>query len=164
VLSVPSHFRHFLSGTSCSTPVRLSLLPVPLRSASPILASGTQLTANVQTVAGIISLLNPQGPRSASSIYGHGFAGLDDTTSGFDSGCNTDGSLPDNSDMAGSLVNCIHARTRYTRRQGNKFYVNSVTLSGVISMSRASWVKTKVLYPFEIHFPRASQNYPVSFT
>ena len=78
------------SGTSCSTPVHLSLLP-PL--------CFIRLTANVQTVAGIISLLNDyliwqgRGPLGWLNpwLYGEGLAlgGFNDITSGFNPGCDT---------------------------------------------------------------------------
>ncbi|KAH9175112.1 subtilisin-like protein [Lactarius sanguifluus] len=80
---------HFTSGTSGSAPVRLSLLP----------ASSTHLAANVQTVAGIISLLNDYLISKGSNplgflnpwLYGTGLPGLNDITSGSNPGCNTDG-------------------------------------------------------------------------
>ena len=78
-----------IGGTSCSAPVHLSLL----------LLCVVQLTANVQTVAGIISLLNDYLLASGKKplgwlnplLYIPGFTGLNDITSGSNSGCNTDG-------------------------------------------------------------------------
>ncbi|KAH9033857.1 subtilisin-like protein [Lactarius hengduanensis] len=78
----------YVEGTSVSSPVRLSSL---LRA--------TQLTANAQTVAGIISLLNDylisKGSRPLGFLnpwlYGTGRPGLNDITSGSNPGCNTDG-------------------------------------------------------------------------
>jgi tripeptidyl-peptidase-1 len=87
---------YITGGTSCSTPVRLFLfIPYALRRPS----SSTQLTANVQTVSGIISLLNDylistdRRPLGFLNIwlYDRGFAGLNDITSGTNSGCNTEG-------------------------------------------------------------------------
>ena len=76
------------SGTSCSTPVHLSLLP-PL--------CFVRLTANVQTVAGIISLLTDyliwqgHGPLGWLNpwLYSDGLAlgGFNDIMSGFNPGC-----------------------------------------------------------------------------
>ncbi len=81
----------FVSGTSCSVPVRF---PSSLRS-----ASSTQLTANVQTVAGIISLLNDyrlsRGRKPLGFLnpwlYDLGLAGINDVTSGSNPGCGTEG-------------------------------------------------------------------------
>ena len=89
-------FQIFLSGkiihqdgTSCSAPVRLSLPSLSL----------IQLTANVQTVAGVISLLNDyqisRGEAALSFLnpwlYGQGLTGLNDITSGSNPGCGTEG-------------------------------------------------------------------------
>jgi hypothetical protein len=66
-------------------------------SSSPLLS--TLLTANVQTAAGIISLLNdyllstgrpPLGWLNPW-LYGHGLAGLNDIILGSNPGCDTDG-------------------------------------------------------------------------
>jgi len=86
-----------LSGTSGSVPVRLFLLLLP--SYLGRLSLNTQLTANLQVVAGIISLLNDwlisrgQPPLGLLNpwLYGYGFLGLIDITSGSNPGCNTDG-------------------------------------------------------------------------
>ncbi|KAH9010175.1 hypothetical protein EDB83DRAFT_2530874 [Lactarius deliciosus] len=79
-------------GTSCSTPVCLSLL-------FPLCVAHSQLTINIQTVAAIISLLNDylitngRPPLGFLDIrlYDDGFAGLNDITSGSNPGCGTDG-------------------------------------------------------------------------
>jgi hypothetical protein len=79
------------SGTSCAVPVRF---PTSLRS-----ASGTQLITDVQTVAGVISLLNDhllstgQNPLGYLNpwLYGKGRPGLNDITSGSNPGCGTEG-------------------------------------------------------------------------
>ncbi len=73
---------------------RSSLL-APLCVVSP----RTQLTANVQTVAGIISLLNDYLISNGKAplgflnywLYSDGLAGLNDITSGSNPGCKTDG-------------------------------------------------------------------------
>ena len=70
--------------------------PPPLLSRS---SSGTSLTPNVQTVAGIISLLNDYrltiGRPSLGFLnlwlYGQGLGGLNDIISGSNPGCGTDG-------------------------------------------------------------------------
>lgn len=76
-------------GTSCSTPVRLSLPLTPR----------PQLTSKLQAVAGIISLLNdflisngkpPLGFLNPW-LYGNGIGGLNDITSGSNPGCGTKG-------------------------------------------------------------------------
>ncbi|KAH8979045.1 peptidase S8/S53 domain-containing protein [Lactarius akahatsu] len=62
-------------------------------------ASSTQLVANAQTVAGVISLLNDYLISKGSTplgflnpwLYGAGLPGLNDITSGSNPGCNTDG-------------------------------------------------------------------------
>ncbi len=79
-----------MSGTSCAVPVRFP----SLRS-----ASSTQLTTNVQIVAGIISLHNDyllsvgRAPLGFLNpwLYGVGRAGLTDITSGSNPGCGTEG-------------------------------------------------------------------------
>src|SRR6266702_7044851 len=79
-----------VGGTSCSVPVHICLLP-------PFCV--VQLTANVQTVAGIISLLNDYLLASGKKplgwlnpfLYDQGLAGLNDITSGTNPGCNTEG-------------------------------------------------------------------------
>ena len=85
------------SGTSCSTPVRIYLalfLPPLCRPSSSI-----QLTSNVQTAAGIISLLNdyliskrkpPLGFLNPL-LYGDGLEGFKDIISGSNPGCDTPG-------------------------------------------------------------------------
>ncbi len=81
----------FVGGTSASTPVRLSCLRRPF--------SGTQLTANAQTAAGIVSLLNDRVLSKGKKplgflnpwLYGDGLAGLNDIKSGSNDGCGTDG-------------------------------------------------------------------------
>ncbi len=86
-----------VSGTSCSTPVCLSLLPAP--SALHLPYSGTQLTTDIQTVAGIISLINnylisnDRPPLGFLNLwlYDKGRAGLNDIASGSNTGCETDG-------------------------------------------------------------------------
>ncbi len=80
-----------MSGTSCSAPVRF---PSSLRS-----ASNTRLITNVQTVAGIISLLNDyklgQGKAPLGFLnlwlYSGGLWGLNDITFGSNPGCGTEG-------------------------------------------------------------------------
>jgi tripeptidyl-peptidase-1 len=80
-------------GTSCSAPVRLSI-PFP----SSILLS-TQLIVDVQTVAGVISLLNDYRLSSGKRpfgwlnpwLYSRGLAGLNDITSGSNPGCDCEG-------------------------------------------------------------------------
>jgi len=80
-----------VDGTSCATPVQIFLLP-------PLCV--VQLIANVQTVAGIISLLNDyrlskgKGPLGWLNplLYDRGLAGLNDITSGSNPGCNTEDS------------------------------------------------------------------------
>jgi tripeptidyl-peptidase I len=80
-------------GTSCSAPVRLSI-----PSASSILLI-TRLVVNVQTVAGVISLLNDyrlsKGKRPFGWLnpwlYTYGLAGLNDIISGSNPGCQTEG-------------------------------------------------------------------------
>ncbi|KAH9054644.1 subtilisin-like protein [Lactarius vividus] len=81
-----------VDGTSCSTPVCLSLF-------HPLCVVHSQLTVNAQTVAGVVSLLNDylitngRPPLGFLNIrlYGDGFAGLNDITSGSNPGCGTDG-------------------------------------------------------------------------
>ncbi|KAH8995578.1 subtilisin-like protein [Lactarius hatsudake] len=81
-----------VAGTSCSTPVCLSLL-------HPFCIVHSQLTINAQTVAGTVSLLNDylitngRPPLGFLNIrlYDDGFAGLNDITSGSNPGCGTDG-------------------------------------------------------------------------
>jgi hypothetical protein len=71
----------------------------PPPSALPCSSSNTELTANVQTVAGIISLLNDYLLSKGSAplgflnpwLYGEGLPGIDDITSGSNPGCGTDG-------------------------------------------------------------------------
>ena len=85
-----------LEGTSCSTPVCLSLLPLSSRDCPSL---STKLTTNVQVVAGIISLLNDfqlsQGRDPLGFLnpwlYGVGQEGLNDITSGSNPGCGTVG-------------------------------------------------------------------------
>ncbi len=87
----------FVRGTSCSVPVCLSLFPAPSALRRPF--SNTRLTTNVQTVAGIISLLNDYRISHGKPplgflnywLYGNGKAGLNDITSGSNPGCNLDG-------------------------------------------------------------------------
>jgi len=82
-------------GTSCSAPVRLSVTPFPLLRPS----SGTQLIVYVQTVAGVISLLNDYQLSKGKPplgwlnpwLYKYGLDGLNDITSGSNPGCNTEG-------------------------------------------------------------------------
>ncbi|KAH9017787.1 subtilisin-like protein [Lactarius deliciosus] len=87
-----------VSGTSCSTPVRLKHIacrPTLLRTSSSI-----QLIASVQTVAGIISLLNdflisegksPLGFLNPWLYSTEVMFGLNDIISGSNPGCDTDG-------------------------------------------------------------------------
>ncbi|KAH8979432.1 subtilisin-like protein [Lactarius akahatsu] len=87
-----------VSGTSCSTPVRLKHIacrPTLLRPSPSI-----QLIASVQTVAGIISLLNdflisegksPLGFLNPLLYSTAGMSGLNDIISGSNPGCDTDG-------------------------------------------------------------------------
>ncbi len=90
-------FAYLVSGTSCSVPVRLFLLPAPYALRRP--PSSTQLTINVQTVAGVVSLLNDHMLSTGRHplgflnfwLYGSGQLGLNDITSGSNPGCNTDG-------------------------------------------------------------------------
>ncbi|KAH9167472.1 subtilisin-like protein [Lactarius sanguifluus] len=79
-------------------PARVALYPCVFPS-SLRPASSTQLAANAQTVAGIISLLNDYLISKGSQplgflnpwLYGTGLPGLNDITSGSNPGCNTDG-------------------------------------------------------------------------
>ena len=81
-----------VSGTCCSTPMRL--LPFPSALRPPLI---TQLTANVQFVAEIVSLLNNFRTSTGRSLlgflnlhlYGQAHAGFDDIMSGTNPGCNT---------------------------------------------------------------------------
>lgn len=95
-LLIVNHRGYFaVDGTSYAAPVRLCLLP-PLCVVHP---SSTQLIINVQTVTGIISLLNDyrlsQGEKPLGFLnpwlYGQGIAGLNDITSGSNPGCQTEG-------------------------------------------------------------------------
>ena len=69
----------------------------PPPSALPLSSSSTQLTTNVQTVAGIISLLNDYllsiGERQLDflnpCLYEEGLPGINDITSGRNPGCGT---------------------------------------------------------------------------
>ena len=81
-----------MNGTSASAPVRF---PSALLPSSP----STEMTANVQAVAGIISLLNdyllsvdrkPLGFLNPW-LYSYGRSGLNDITSGSNPGCGTEG-------------------------------------------------------------------------
>ena len=81
----------FLSGTSCATPVRLTPRCLTLRLPSPSI----QLISSIQTVAGIIALLNdfllsegepPLGWLNPW-LYGQGQFGLNDITGGSNRGC-----------------------------------------------------------------------------
>jgi tripeptidyl-peptidase-1 len=89
-------------GTSCAVSVCLSLLPVPSALRRPF--SGTQLTADVQTVAGIISLVNDFRITNNRPVLGFlnpwlyalgerppGRYGLQDITTGSNPGCGTTG-------------------------------------------------------------------------
>jgi tripeptidyl-peptidase-1 len=88
-----------MSGVSCSAPVRLFLLRVPAPNVLRRSSSSTQLMANVQTVAGIVSLLNDyllstgRAPLGFLNpwLYDKGLSGLNDIISGSNPGCNTDG-------------------------------------------------------------------------
>ncbi|KAH9059088.1 hypothetical protein EDB87DRAFT_1685040 [Lactarius vividus] len=81
----------FVSGTSGSAPVRLSLLPLS--------CLVLQLAANTQTVASTVSLSNDYLISTGSQpfgflnpwMHGTGLPGLNDITSGPNPGCNTDG-------------------------------------------------------------------------
>ncbi len=83
-----------VSGTSGATPVSL---PLPFYLGRPSLSS--RLTANLQIVAAIISLLNDyvlsKGQPALGLLnpwlYTHGFEALFDISSGSNPGCNTDG-------------------------------------------------------------------------
>ncbi|KAH9164686.1 subtilisin-like protein [Lactarius sanguifluus] len=91
----PSH----VSGTSCATPVR----PRPISRRSTLFrpSPSTQLTASVQTVAGIISMLNDYLISEGKDPLGflnpwlyttdEGMFGLNDIKSGSNPGCDTDG-------------------------------------------------------------------------
>ena len=90
-------FIGFESSTSCAVSVCLSLFLVTSALRRPF--SSTRLIVNVQTVAGIISLINdflisrnrpPLGFLNPW-LYGAGSAGLKDITSGFNPGCGTKG-------------------------------------------------------------------------
>ncbi|KAI9436569.1 hypothetical protein H4582DRAFT_1816323 [Lactarius indigo] len=83
-----------MDGTSCAAPVRFPSSLYPAHS-----SSSTELTTNVQTVAGIISLLNdflistnkpPLGFLNPW-LYGKGRGALNDIVSGYNPGCGTDG-------------------------------------------------------------------------
>ena len=86
--------RDVVSGTGCSTTVRHSLFSFCRRP-----SSSTQLTANVQIVAGIISLLNdyrishgePALGFLNNWLYGHALDGFNDIESGRNPGCCTTG-------------------------------------------------------------------------
>ena len=91
---------HFMNGTTCSVTVRHSLLPAP----SPLcnLFSSTQLIANVQTVAGMVSLLNdylishnkrPLGQLNPMLylLSNQELEGINDVKFGGNPGCGTDG-------------------------------------------------------------------------
>ena len=86
-----------LSGTACAVSVCLSLLLPHSDMGRPF--SSTQLTANVQTAAGIFSMLNdflisqnrePLGFLNPW-LYDEGRAGLTDIVEGSNPGCGTDG-------------------------------------------------------------------------
>ena len=80
-------------GTSFAVSVCLSVLPTS--SALRCLFSTTQLTVDVQTVAGIVSLLNDFRVSQRNPplgflnylLYGEGSEGLNDITDGFNAGC-----------------------------------------------------------------------------
>ena len=91
---------YFMNGTTCSVTVRHSLLPTP--STLCHLFSSTQLTASVQTAAGIVSLLNdylifhnknPLGFLNPMLylLNNQGLKGINDVTFGGNPGCGTDG-------------------------------------------------------------------------
>ena len=93
---------YFMDGTTCSVTVRHSLLPDT--STLCDLFSSTQLTVNVQTAAGIVSLVNDflishdKGPLGELnpllyllSLRRQGNEGIDDVTSGSNPGCDTFG-------------------------------------------------------------------------
>ena len=83
-----------VGGTSCSAPVHLPFLPP-----SASFTWRAKLTANAQTVAGIISLLNDYrlyvGLRPFGFLnpylYGIGLAGINDIEGGSNPGCGTIG-------------------------------------------------------------------------
>ena len=88
---------HYLDGTACSVSVRLSLFPAD--SALPRPFRSTQLTASVQTMAGIIALYNdyrmsafrPPVGFLNPLLYSTGFTGVNDIKWGFNPGCGTSG-------------------------------------------------------------------------
>jgi hypothetical protein len=83
---------YFMDGTSCATPVRP---PFSRHSTS----ENTQLSTSLQTVAGVISLLNDyllSTNRPALGflnplLYGEALPGINDITSGSNPGCGTGG-------------------------------------------------------------------------
>ena len=84
-------------GTACAVAVCLYLLPAPSALHRPF--PFTQLTANVQIAAGVVSLLNDflisEGRKPLGFLnpwlYGAGSIGLTDITAGSNPGCRTDG-------------------------------------------------------------------------
>ena len=94
---VLSRFDEISTGTACAVAVCLSLLPAP--SALHHQFSSTQLTDNVQTAAGVVSLLNDflisNGRKPLGFLnpwlYGAGRIGLTDIIAGSNPGCGTDG-------------------------------------------------------------------------
>ena len=91
---------YFMDGTTCSVTVRHSLLPAT--STLCHLFSSTQLTANVQTAAGVVSLLNdflishdktPLGGLNPLLylLNFQGNEGINDVRFGVNPGCGTPG-------------------------------------------------------------------------
>ena len=88
---------YYMNGTLCSVSVRLFLFPAT--SPLPRLFSSTQLTAVIQTVASIVSLVNgyhifrskPTLGFLNPLLYSPGFRGVKDILFGTNPGCGTDG-------------------------------------------------------------------------
>ena len=92
-----------MNGTLCSVSVRLSLFPAAFALPRPFLS--TQLTGNIQTVAGIVSLLNDFRISHSMPRLGHlnpllyspryRFRGIKDILFGSNPGCGTTGFMTD---------------------------------------------------------------------
>ena len=88
---------YYGDGTTCAVSVRLSLFPAA--SALPRPFSSPRLTANIQIVAGIVSLINDfrifHGGTTLGFfndlLYSHEVSGIKDIIFGGNPGCNTDG-------------------------------------------------------------------------
>ena len=89
----------YADGTACALAVRISLFPVA--SALPRPFSNTQLTANIQTVAGIVSLIHDYRISERMQplgflnylLYADEVKGITDVISGGNPGCDTVGFL-----------------------------------------------------------------------